>query len=156
MFWYDFALTQFFLAGRVQEAAGLQKQSVDLKKRELIVKDVVVWDKRTKKFDYLKPQPKNGEVRLVHINDELFQSLIRRMNDPANTSPYVFALENKPLNYRSIQYYYGVALKEAGLSYRFGGTHFLRHSMATVTRQATGSLELTQAITGHKLSLIHI
>lgn len=149
-FWYDFALAQFFCAGRVQEIAGLQKSSVDFKNRKLLIKDVVIWRKSDKKFDLLKPVPKNGEKRPVYINDLLFQALLRRMNNNLNKSSYVFSLDGNPLNYRQIQHHYDSALKRCGLSDRFSGTHILRHSMATLTRKVTGSLEATQAITGHK------
>lgn len=72
-FWYDFALTQLLTAGRVQEIAGLQKRSLDFVTGRLIIKDVAVWDKRTKKFDHLKSTPKNGEIREVHLCTKLIK-----------------------------------------------------------------------------------
>lgn len=42
-FWRDFAEIHFFMAGRVQEPAGLQVKSVDFKNRILSVCDVSVW-----------------------------------------------------------------------------------------------------------------
>ena len=52
--------------------------------------------------------------------------------------------------YRIIQYEYNKALKRCGLYGTYSSTHIMRHSMATVTRHVTGSLEATQAVTGHK------
>ncbi|MBT3585524.1 MAG: tyrosine-type recombinase/integrase [Halobacteriovoraceae bacterium] len=149
-FWYDFALTQLLTAGRVQEVAGLQKQSLDFLNRELIIKDVAVWRKRDKRFDFLKPVPKNGEIRIVHINDFMLRALQRRISESPRRCSFVFSLDGSPLNYRQIQHHYDWALKKCGLGDRFSGTHILRHSMATLTRFVTGSLELTQAVTGHK------
>lgn len=41
-------------------------------------------------------------------------------------------------------------LKACGLAPKFGSTHMMRHSMAAITRNVTGSLDFTQAVTGHK------
>ena len=79
----------------------------------------------------------------------LFKSLKKQIGD--RKSGYVFTDDKgPPLSYREIQYNYACALKDAGLFGEFSGTHFVRHSMATITRLATGSLEATQAVTGHK------
>ena len=72
------------------------------------------------------------------------------MHDSDKNCPLVFNLNGKPLNYRMIQYHYEKALKEAGLYSKYSGTHIMRYSMATITREVTGSLDHTQAITGHK------
>lgn len=149
-FWYDFALTQLLIAGRVQEVAGLQKKNIDFKFRNLLVKEVVVWSKKTKKFDELKGMPKNGEIRKIHLGDELLRILKKRIDQDAFNTGFVFHDKGQPLGYRQIQYNYDWALKKAGLGDRFSGTHILRHSMATLTRQVTGSLNSTQAVTGHK------
>jgi len=149
-FWYDFALIHLLTAGRVQEIAGLQKKNLNFETRTLLIKEVVVWDKRTKKFDYLKPEPKNGEIRQVFMNDHLSLALKRQMSRSLEKSTYVFNIDGGPLSYRQIQHNYDKALKACGLGDRFSGTHILRHSMATLTRLVTGSLEATQAVTGHK------
>jgi integrase len=149
-FWYNFALTQLLTAGRVQEIAGLQKRSLDFKQARLIIKDVAVWDKKTKKFDHLKNLPKNGEIREVHLGDELVRVLGKQVQIDSSNSQFVFHICGVPLTYRQIQYNYEWALEKAGLSDRFSGTHFLRHSMATLTRRVTGSLDSAQAVTGHK------
>lgn len=149
-FYYDFALTQLLTAGRVQEIAGLQKKNVEFDKALIIIKEVAVWDKKTKKFDHLKSTPKNGEVREVHLSQELRKILQKRISNDRTNSTFVFHDAGQPLTYRQIQYNYDWALEKAGLSKRFSGTHILRHSMATLTRQVTGSLDSAQAVTGHK------
>lgn len=63
--WKDLAIFQFFIAGRIQEAAGIQTSSVDFNNRSLLIKDVVVWD-RSKAFQELRNVTKNGEIRYVH------------------------------------------------------------------------------------------
>ena len=49
-----------------------------------------------------------------------------------------------------IQYQYNNALKRAGLFPKFSSTHIMRHSMGTITRMVTGSMDSAQAVTGHK------
>lgn len=149
-FWYDFALTQLLVAGRVQEIAGLQKQNVDFRQKRIIIKDVAVWSKTTKRFDHLKPVPKNGQIREIYLSDELLRILKNRIDEDRSNSRFVFHDSGEPLSYRQIQYNYDWALGQSGLSDRFSGTHILRHSMATLTRKVTGSLTSAQAITGHK------
>ncbi|HOW16535.1 MAG TPA: hypothetical protein PK443_02360, partial [bacterium] len=40
--------------------------------------------------------------------------------------------------------------KKCGLSPKYASTHIMRHSMASITRNVTGSADSTQAVTGHK------
>ena len=147
--WKDLAIFQFFIAGRVQEAAGLQVSSVDFKERSILIKDVIVWD-RGKNFVELRSVPKNGDIRYVFMNDNLFEVLTRRMELLSEGSQYVFHIDGQPLSYRSIQYNYNKALKKCGLYPEFSSTHFMRHSMGTITRMVTGNLDAAQAVTGHK------
>ena len=56
---------------------------------------------------------------------------------------------NEPLSYRQITYQYERALKRAGIK-TVSGTHFLRHSAANIVRENSLSLDLAQAMTGHK------
>ena len=147
--WRDFAETQFYMAGRVGEVAGLQVESVNFKERIITVKNVAVWARSTKKFDYLKSMPKNGKIRFVSMNDRLFEILQRSIGK--RTSGFVFRDEQgEPLVYRRIQYQFNHALKKAGLFPEYSATHIMRHSMGTITRKVTGSLDAAQAVTGHK------
>lgn len=148
-FYRDYALVQFYIAGRVQEVAGIQVSSVDLKNRTLLVKDVVVWDKK-KRFQELKPHTKNGGVRYCHLNDILYEIFERKLKEVPKGCSYVFHEDGQPLLYRKIQHQYNMALKRSGIDHKYSSTHIMRHSMATITRRVTGSLDATQAVTGHK------
>lgn len=148
-FYRDFALVHFYIAGRVQEVAGIQWNNVNLKERSLLIKDVVVWSRYNRKFVELKSNTKNGETRYAHINDTLFEIFTKKQKDAEKDSNFVFHKNGEPLSYRQIQAAYNRALKAAGLS-QYSSTHIMRHSMATLTRRVTGSLEATQAVTGHK------
>jgi integrase len=146
---YDFGRTQLFTASRVQEIAGLQKESVDLKNRQLRIKDVVVWN-RKKQFVCLKSKPKNNEVKYCTITNSMSEPLRTQIESSSKDCSYVFQIDGKPLSYRHIQYNYNKALKKCGLDDKFSSTHIMKHSMAFITRMVTGSIDSTQAVTGHK------
>lgn len=145
----DFALVQFYIAGRVQEVAGIQIKNIDLNNRSLLIKEVVVWDK-AKRFLELKSKPKNGQVRYCFINDLMFEIFEKHLKVQIKSCSYLFHDNGQPLGYRKIQHAYNKALKKCGLYGKYGSTHIMRHSMATITRRVTGSLDATQAVTGHK------
>jgi len=159
-FWRDFAESQFFMAGRVQEPAGLQKESVFLIDRKIHIRDVSIWIKRSK-FTYLKEIPKNGDKRWVYMSNRMLEIMSRRLSDisPIECShfrestkerlDFVFHEEGKPLTYRQIQYQYNIALKKAKLDNEFSSTHILRKAMANEVRKELG-LDAAQAIGGWK------
>ena len=159
-FWRDFAEMHFFMAGRVQEAAGIQWESVDLEKKILYVKDVLVWG-QNKKIAYLKEVPKNEESRIVCLNGRMIDILQRCWRNKSKTPcplfrestkerlDFVFEQAGNPVSYRSVQYQYNKALKTAGLFPKFSSTHILRKAMANIVRQELG-LDAAQAAGGWK------
>ena len=147
LFWRDFAETQFYLGARVSEVAGLKTDSINLAEKEVRIQYVVVW-LRNKKVEYIKEAPKNNEVSYASMNSRLEEIIRRRMDQASND--FLFHDEGKPLGYRIIQYQYNKALKRAGLSHKYSSTHIMRHSMGTITRRVTGSIDMAQAVTRHK------
>ena len=158
-FWRDFAETQFYFSGRVQEVAGLQWGSVDFVDGEIEIENVAIWDNK-KNFCYLKNSTKNGEVRKIPMTQTLFRIFKRRKADrkPGLVGDavlekkvpldFVFHLNGQPLKYRMIQHRYNHALKKAGLD-KFSSTHILRHTMANLVRERMG-LDHAQAVGGWK------
>ena len=146
-FWRDFAETQFYMGARVSETAGLQVDAIDLKEKEIRIQYVLVWS-RSKQVEYLKDRPKNNEISYASMNPRLEEIIRRRLPEAENG--YLFHRDGKPLCYREIQHRYNTALKKAGLSDRYGSTHIMRHSMGTITRRVTGSMDMAQAVTRHK------
>ena len=149
-FWHDFAMVQFAFASRVQETAGLQKHSVDFDNNLVHIKDVVIWSQKTKRFDHLKSCPKNGEMRTCFMTPFIKDILKRHIEMEPRKTGFVFHMNGEPLTYRQIQHHYDWALEKCGLSQKYSSTHFIRHTMATITRHVTGSLESVQSVTGHK------
>ncbi len=128
--------------------AGLLAESVNLKDLENCIKYVAIWNYETKKFDYLKEYPKNEEISFASMNNKLKEIMERRL--PLAKDGFVFHNEGWPLTYHLIQYEYNKALKRAGLGNKYSSTHIMRHSMGTLTRRVTGSMEMAQAVTRHK------
>lgn len=123
--WKDFEIFHFYMAGRAQEPAGLQWESVDIENRRITVSDVAIWGYE-KHFEYLKEIPKNGEERIVHLNDDMLKTLKRmkktkeksvKFKRPSDNSDlyFVFNIEVEPISYRQLQYRYNKGLKRAGL-----------------------------------------
>ena len=144
----DIAIAQFFCCARISEIAGIQLQSINLDDSTITIKDVVVWN-RGKRFIELKPYPKNNDIKLIKIASPLLNAIERRLSECVIGSNYLFHINGEPVPYRSIQHNYDRAFKKANLE-QFSGTHTLRHSMASIARQLTGSIDSVQALTGHK------
>ena len=161
-FWKDFAEFQFYMTGRVAETAGIQVPIAKraLKDGELEVSDVSIWGE-DKKFTRLKEYPKNGEDRLVHLNNRMVDILQRRIADRPEVPfeyyressgkrlNFVFHLDGEPVTYRQIQYNYNKALEKAGLYPEFTSTRILRSAMANIVRRNLG-LDAAQAAGGWK------
>ena len=75
---------------------------------------------------------------------------IFRRRVPLAENGFIFHNNGKPLRYRQIQYQYNKALQAAGLFEKYSSTHIMRHSMGTITRKVTGSLDMAQSVTRHK------
>lgn len=144
----DLAMIQFFTASRIGEVAGLQWNRIDFDRREMTIMETCCWDMSSKMYIGLNPYPKNKEPRPVYITDELKEILERRKSQRVDGNNFVFHVENKPLNYGTIQVNYRGAQRKAKLPYT--GTHILRHGMATLARKVGGGLDAVIAMTGHK------
>lgn len=145
----DLAMTQFFVAGRISETAGVQISNIYLEEDYLMIKDSISWCNSSKMFEYLKPYPKNKEARRVHIHPWLREIIDRRLKARKPGCNFLFHVDGKPLNYCTIQTNYRMAQVKSGIPYR--GTHCLRHGMATLARRVGGmGLDSVIAMTGHK------
>jgi integrase len=149
----DFATLQFYCAGRVGEIAGLQKKNIDLDRKFLRIKEVIVWIGNKPQ---IKSVPKNGCERAVFINATMAEILQRRMGDPHNTTDFIFQRNGAPLRYNQINENYNRALKAAGLADKFSGTHQIRYAAAQMARRVSGSLEAAKSITGHQSAVMAI
>lgn len=145
-FYRDFATLQLFCAGRVGEIAGLQRKNINLEKRVLIIREVIVW---IKGVPQVKSLPKNGRPRSVYINDTMLEIITRRINQPTDSKFLFISKKGEPLRYNAIAEAYNRAWKKAGLT-QYSGTHQLRYGGAQLCRKAMdGSLEAVKSVSGH-------
>jgi integrase len=141
----DMAIIQFYTASRIGEIAGIKRSNVDLVNRSLRIDCVIEWAK--KQPPIIKESTKTGEVKYTYINDSMFEVLKKRINQLVSGQELIFNKNGLPLRYNQIVRNYDKASKAANLPYR--GTHYLRHGMATTSRNMF-SAEHAQAVTGHK------
>lgn len=132
----DLALFQYLTASRIGEVTGVQIQNIDLEKREVMIKECCVWDQTNKVFLYLKPFPKNKEIRYCHINDLLLEIIERRLAAKAEGCSFLFHYQGKPLNYYTIQSNYRSAQRKTGIKQT--GTHMLRHGRPRLNASLQG------------------
>jgi integrase len=146
-FFKDMATMQFFCAGRIGEIAGIHRSNIDLDKKILTIKEVLVWIKGVPK---VKSCPKNGNSRVVFINETMEEIIKRHFKNKCEGIPFLFHKRGQALRYNNINENYNKAWKDAGLSHKFSGTHLVRYAAAQIARKVSGSLDAAKSITGHK------
>jgi len=142
----ELALLQFYTAARIGEVSALQVNDVNFERGYCRIQNSMIWSRIDCSY-YLKPYPKNGEARVCYLPGFILEILKTRVG--TRTKGFIFNIDDKPLKYRAIQYHYSKALKLAGIE-NVSVTHFLRHSAANIVREASNSLDMAQAMTGHK------
>lgn len=145
---HDLAMVQFYIAGRIQEAAAIMISAIDFEDKILTIDAAFSWAYSSKKFDYSKGT-KTKKERFCYIVDTMQEIFERRMLTLPKGCELIFHHRGEPLNYTDIYKAYNRALKRAGLLEKFSGTHILRHGMAKAARDELQSLDGAQAVTGH-------
>lgn len=139
------AINMFFMAGRIQEAAALNDRVVDFSLNRIRVCEKIVWIASVPNHHF---GTKTGEVGVVEMDLDLAQRLLRLKKMRPKGCTYFYHRKGKPLRYNLIRERFNAALLKAGLI-EFTATNFLRHSMATLSRQL-GGLDVSQAMLRHK------
>lgn len=142
-FWQRLAYMQFYMAGRIQEAAGLQSQNVYLPQRVIKVAEVLIWVKGKPE---VKRSTKTGKDSLVHINDHMAEILEELESERPANCPFLFHINGRPIHYAYIYDAYNAAFERLALPYR--ATHVLRYGMAGVAHDFLGD-KGAQAATRH-------
>ena len=140
---------QLFCAGRIGEIAGIQIKNINLIKKQLKIKEVIVW---VNGKPHIKSYPKNGEIRIVHINKTLEDIFLKHMSLKKENCPFLFHRDGEAFRYNAINEAYLRAWKKSGLYPKFSGSHQIRYSGAQLARKICGSLDAAMAVTGHKSS----
>lgn len=139
------ALIQFYLAGRIQEAAAINLGTVDFTEGTITISHKVIWKKGKPK---LVPGTKTDEgFAVIKMNKEMADKLLALKKDIPKECILFFHYKGKLLRYDMILEQYNEALKAANLP--FSGTHTVRHTMGTLSRKL-GGLDACQAVLRHK------
>ena len=141
------AIIQFCLALRIAEVAALNTKTVDLKNMKLSITDTIVWHKGV---PIHKRKTKTGDSTVAELNEEMIWRLTELNKKRPSGCIFFFHINGKPMRYEYILEAYNNALKTAGLT-DFSGTHFVRHTMATLTRRKYG-MDTAQAVLRHTTS----
>lgn len=143
LFWKRFALFQFYMAGRVQEVAGLQWHFIDRDKRKLKVEQVMLW---VNGRPQIKETTKTEVATHVYLNDHMLDMLDELEAERFPGCDLVFHKNGKPLRYYAILAAYNEALER--IKSPFSGTHILRYGMAGYSGEYMGN-EGSKAATRH-------
>jgi integrase len=140
---------QFTFALRIAEVCALTIETVDFKRKRIYIRQAMTWLKDIPK---LKPTTKTGDEAELQMTAES-ESILRRVDAKRPSGCRYFFHHNGGMpRYRPIVEAYNKALKEAGIN-DVTGTHFLRHSAATLSRKY-GGIDAAQAMLRHKSSVM--
>lgn len=142
-FWQRLAYMQLYMAGRIQEVAGLKRPYVSMEQRLIKVAEVLTW---VKSEPEVKRSTKTGKDSLVHINDHMAEILLELENERPDGCEFMFQIDGAPLRYAWIIKAYNDALKVANLPYT--GTHIMRYGAAGIAGDFGGD-EAAMAATRH-------
>jgi len=139
--WKQLAFMQMYMAGRIQEVAGLKPEAMLADK--IKVSNVLTWINGR---PVNKEETKTGEVSFVFINEHMREIITDLESKRPKDCPYLFHVDGQPLRYSWIQAVYTKAFKDAGLPYR--GSHILRYGMAGIGGNLLGD-NGSKAVTRH-------
>jgi integrase len=142
------AICEFYMAGRVQEAAALNDRTVDFTSDLISITEKIVWGKGDPVHHFSTKTGTKGAA-VVKMNQDMKSRLLLLKERRPTGCKYFFQRKGKVLRYNLIWKRFSDALKGAGLG-DFVGTNsnLLRHSMATLSRQFAG-LDASQAMLRH-------
>lgn len=142
------ALIQARTGLRIGEAVALNWQDIDWSLGYLEITKTVQWMRSKNRRTSISNVPKNGRFRRAKFSHEVLNELKQLREQQGRITGLIFSHDGIGIMpYRSIQYHYNGAFKQAGLPWQ--STHILRHSFATHFLQVTGNALALKEILGH-------
>ena len=146
--YYVLGYLQLRTGMRIGEACALDFRDVNFETGEVYVSKTVQWSRRKGKETVISPSTKTGESRYVYATGQILGLLKDLGCKLGRTKGLIFSTTGfTPVPYRSVQYHYDAAFKEAGLKWR--STHILRHSFATQFLELTSNQHALKGLLGH-------
>lgn len=139
------AKLQFLYALRIGEVCALTTDTVDFNRKTIQIRQTVTWLKDSPR---LKASTKTGDEAQLKMTPEIELLLSRMDAKRPSGCKYFFHHNGKAPRYRPIIKAYNEALGAIGIK-DITGSHFLRHSAATLSRKS-GGIDAAQAILRHK------
>jgi integrase len=139
------AKIQFTYGLRIAEACALTVDMVDFGRKKIFIQQAIVWIKDVPSLKKSTKTEDKAEFELTPEAEMIFREL-----DAARPKScrYFFHYNGAMPRYRPIVDAYKAALKEAGIE-GVSGTHFVRHTAATISRKL-GGIDAAQALLRHK------
>lgn len=148
------ATIQYFQALRISEAVALHFEDIRLdrtspKNSRILIQRSAFFPRVKGKATSIKDGFKNskkflGGIKEQPIFPEAYEVLSNYLVE--RTRGLLFSIKEKPIEYRTIQHYYDLAFKRAGLPYR--GTHVLRHGWTMELFNKTTDLTVAKELLG--------
>jgi integrase len=148
------ATLQYFEALRISEAAGIFFEDVRLnrvsrEKSRIFIQRSVHYPRVKGQESYVKPGFKNSKqfpdgVKELPMFPQTFEVLAPLIS--GKERGLIFQIENKPIEYRTIQYFYDKAFRNAGLPYT--ATHVLRHGWTREVYNRNPDLDTAKQLLG--------
>ena len=149
---------QYRLGLRIGEAAGLCWEDFNDSLTEVEIKHTLVWVRRAQATSLQGTKTESVTKRSIPNDLRSFLIEYRELYEELKLDVMVYDLLQKRspvfhkggqfLRYRGIQYAYGKALKQIGVTVE-SSTHFLRHGSIQHLRDGSNNLDLTQAFSQH-------
>lgn len=144
---YYLALFQYFIYGRVQDAAGLRYEDFDFIKNKVLIRQKIQWGRAKNESHIISAGSKANSGKVVPIHDFMAKVFREWIIKSGVRSGLLFTIGGEIISYRQISYRYDKALKKAGISFR--GTHLIRHASLSEHYETNMDILATSKVAGH-------
>lgn len=141
------ATIQYLYGLRIAEVCALTTDCVDFTNKKIHLKKSLTWVKGVPALKKTTKTEDEAELKMTEEAEFIFRSL--EATRPKGCKHFFHDNGELP-RYRPIFDAYNKALKDAGIT-EVTGTHFIRHSAATISRKH-GGIDASQALLRHKSS----
>lgn len=141
------ATLQFTYGLRIGEVCALTTDTVNFKERKIYIRQALVWLKDVPSLKRETKTEDEAELRMTDTAELILRELEKKRPSGCR---FIFNLDGKMLRYRPLYEAYKKALLDSGIT-GISGTHFIRHSAATISRKF-GGIDAAQALLRHKSS----